>query len=258
MKTATGSFPALLGFLLSLISGCGEARGPDPAVRFVAFGDSSTRGSSQRDYPDLLRERIGADPRAFANEGHGGETAAEGVQRLRDLLARRLYPNAHALLYWQGGIDLLDFMRRTDPLVALSPANPDYPFHEPLNQALDAVQANIEAAIKAAREAGWAVYVATYYLPPEAVLPCEPMLIDVILPEQAARAGAYVRLLNERIRLAAANAGATLVDVERLTPGLSADPSNFQNCNHLNAQGNAVVAEAFRAVLQDPATQPTK
>jgi lysophospholipase L1-like esterase len=256
MRNVTDLCLLSLGFLLTLMHGCGEVRVPDPAVRFVAFGDSSTKGPAQRDYPDILRELIDAQPEAFANEGHGGESAREGLQRLKDLLARRLYPNAHTLLYWQGGIDILDFIRRTDPLVALSPTSPDYPFQEALNEALEATQANIEAAIMAAREAGWTVYVATYYLPPEAVLPCEPLVVDVILPEQAARAGAYIRLLNERIRRAADNAGATLVDVERSASSLSADVLNFHNCNHLSARGNTAVAEVFRAALQGSATQP--
>ena len=42
-----------------LVGGCADFRLPDPAVVYVAFGDSSTAGPSERDYPDILRELLG-------------------------------------------------------------------------------------------------------------------------------------------------------------------------------------------------------
>lgn len=224
---------------------------PDPAVRFVAFGDSTSRGPSDRPYPEILIERLGEKPSALAIESRGGEFTADGVERLRGLLNAGLFPNAHTLLYWEGGKDVLDFIARTDPLVVLSPADANYPFDDQLNATLDEVQANIESAIRTAQEAGLTVYVATYFLPPEALVPCEPLLLDRILPEQATRAGEYIRRLNAHIRQAAANTGATLVDVEREAPALSGNVLNFHDCNHLSAQGNAIVAEVFRAAIQE-------
>ena len=87
---------AALGVLAG-VTGCVEIRVPDPAVHYVAFGDSMTRGPSDRDYPDILRELLGEPLDAFANEGQSGETSDEGRGRLNDLVALDLYPNVRIL-----------------------------------------------------------------------------------------------------------------------------------------------------------------
>jgi hypothetical protein len=231
------------------LSGCGEVHFADPNVRYVAIGDSSTRGPSARDYLDILRDLLNEPAEAFANEGKGGSTSNEGLEKIGQLIQQGFYPNAHTLLYWQGGGDIVDFMIDVDPLLLLAPDSDLYPFASRLDEVLDEIQANIEALIETAKDAGWSVYVATYYFGREALGPCENLFLDTILPSQARNANVYIGLLNERIRLAAANTGAVLVDVSSLNDVLRSDKANYFDCNHLSAQGNGLVAELFRDVL---------
>jgi lysophospholipase L1-like esterase len=230
------------------VFGCSNARLPDPNVRYVAFGDSMTAGPTEVDYPDVLAELIGEPANAFSNEGSGGETTAAGLDRLNGLISDGIFPNAHTLIYWQGGADLIAMLREVDPFLLLSPQAPGYPFSERLAQMLEQVQVNNESAILAGRAAGWNVVVATYPFRPRIPLACEALPIPVMVPEQVVIANAYTRMLNERIRQAAANTGALLVDVEA-EERLSRNPLAFVDCNHLSESGNRVVAELFLAVL---------
>lgn len=238
------------------ILGCGEGQVPRPEVRWVAFGDSSTAGPADRNYPDFLVDLLAVEANTMANAGSGGENADEGLERLQSLISRGIYPNAHTLLYWQGGGDVVDFIREVDPLLLLSPDDPNYPFGAELAATLDTTQAEIESAIQAGHQAGWTVYVATYYLRPETFLPCEPLAIQIMLPGQARFANAYTARLNERIRQAAANQGAILIDVASLSDELRADVSNYFDCNHLSEQGNERVAELFAAVISPNSAEP--
>ena len=223
---------------------------PDPNVRFVAFGDSATDGPSTRDYPDILRELLGEQPETFANEGIGGETSDEGRVRLDGLLGDGLFPNAEVLFYWEGGNDVARFIKELDPFLLTSPIGPNYPFANQLADRLDRVQADIQSAIAAARAVGLTVYVATYFTLRVGVGECDALPFDVILPLQAANANAYIAMLNDRIRDAASAEGAILVDVEAASAAIDADPANYFNCNHLSAQGNAIVAELFFDAIQ--------
>ncbi len=238
--------------MLWMVGGCVEIRVPDPLVSHVAFGDSTTKGPSTRDYPDILRELLGAAPERFANEGRGGETTEEGLTRLKSLLASGVFPEAAILMYWEGGNDLTDFIQEHDPFLLFSLSDPDYPFAAALSHWLDAVQGNVEEAILAAQEARLKVFVATYFLLREEVGICDPLPLDVLLPAQARRANEYVLALNERIRLATAHRGALLVDVGASAGVLAADPANYFNCNHLSEQGNTIVANIFLDVLPPP------
>ncbi len=226
--------------------GCVEMRAPDPAVRYIAFGNSTTKGPSTRDYPDILRELLGEPPEVFANEGAGGETSEEGVVRLNDLLSYGIFPNAEVLLFWQGGSDLTDFIKDYDPfLVFPSPDDPDYWFDDDLTEQLDETQANIESAIACAQNAGLVVYVSTYFFLRENIAECDPLPLNILLPPQAVNANAYLARLNERIREAVADRGAILVDVGAEDEVIRADQANYFNCNHLSEQGNEIVAELF-------------
>ena len=241
---------AMLLFLLGS-AGCeGDILIPDPAVRFFAFGDSSTAGESGRDYVDFLPDLLGSPPEEFAKQGKGGETAGEGLDRLSQLLSLSIYPNAHTLLYWEGGGDVIDFIREVDPLLLLSPSDPGYPYKAQRDEALNRIQSRIEAAIAEAQTAGLTVYVATYFSLQEAVVPCDPLLLDVILPSQARNANGYISLLNERIRQAARNTGARVVDVASADDRLQAKSSNYLNCNHLSQSGNEIVAQIFAEALR--------
>ena len=228
-----------------LVGGCVDIRVPDERVRFIAFGDSATDGPSTRDYPDILRELLVLEPEAFANEGSSGETSEEGLVRLDSLLADELYPEAVALIYWEGGNDVTDFIEEHDRLLLFSPDDEDYPLAEELAQQLDATQANVESAIRAGRGVGLEVFAATYYFIREEAQTCDPLPLNLMLASQAERSNAYVARLNERIRNAVAAQGAILVDVAVLDDVIRPDPQNYFNCNHLSEQGNEIVAGLF-------------
>lgn len=232
--------------------GCEAVRMPDPNVRYVAFGDSSTDGPSERQYWEIVRERLGEAPETFSNEGVGGEGAGNGARRLAALMDRGIFPNAHTMLYWQGAGGLVDFVGERDPLLAFDPTASDYPFAAELNAKLDQVQGNIESAVAAAQAKGWTVYVATYFPFRDGIGPCSPLPFELILPQQAIQANRYQDLLNARIRTAAANRGAGLVDVAAIGDELRVDPANYFDCNHLSATGNARVADLFIEALRPP------
>lgn len=242
----------MTGIALIAPAGCSDDtfRLPNFSARYIAFGDSTTAGPSQRDYPDILREGLGEPPEVFTNEGRGGESAEEGADRLKSYLDRRLFPNAHTLLYWEGAAELIDFLQENDPLLVFAPSAPGYPFAAALAARLDQTQAAVERSLAAGRDAGLTVYAATYFFMPAGSLNCEPLFLNVLLPGQAENANAYVALLNERIRAAAAAQGVTLVDVATLDATLRGSAANYENCNHLSAAGNGIVAGLFLDVIQ--------
>jgi hypothetical protein len=250
-RSHAAAYAVLLLTLVWPAVGCNENGPliPDPAVRYIAFGDSETSGRSGRSYPEILTGLLGAPAGAIANHGRDGETTGEGLDRLRQLLSRDIYPNAQTLLYWEGGADIIAFMREVDRLLLISPLAPDYPYSTQLVEKLDRTQANIEAVIAEGRAAGLTVYVATYFSLREATARCDSLPLEVILPAQARSANGYVSLLNERIRQAAINRGAALVDITAANDVLQADDSNFVNCNHLSEKGNEIVAHLFFEAL---------
>ncbi len=244
-----GSWLTVLACVTAIIStaGCGEVRVPDPNVRYIAFGDSSTAGPTDRDYPQILQEQLGVPAEQFANEGSGGEVTAEGLDRLSSLLDGGIFPNATTLLYWEGGNDVIAFLRQVDPLLILSPDDASYPFTAQLENVLAGTQTNVEAAIGRAQSAGLEVFVGTYPLRPASLLPCEALPIRVMLPGQTSLANQYTQRVNERIRAAATATGATLVEVAAAVPS---DPVNFFDCTHLSAAGNDLAAAAFAATIR--------
>jgi lysophospholipase L1-like esterase len=251
----TGSIVLSLMPLMIFVAGCQTVPIPDPAVRYIAFGDSTTAGPADRQYWEFLRDDLAAPGDSFASQGQGGESTADGLARLRSILDSNLYPNAQTLLYWEGGNDVLVFVRDHDPLLILSPEAADYPYKAEWTAALDTTQANIEQAIRMGRQAGLTVYVATYFDMTEQVGACKPALLHVLLPGQAELVNQYVRSLNGVIRQAAAAEGAILVDVAAQAATIAADPGNYANCDHLSAQGNRIVAGIFRQAIT-PAGSP--
>ncbi len=232
-----------------------EFRLPDPDVHYIAFGSSTTDGPSNRDYWDILRERLGEDPIRFANEGNGGETTEDGLQRLQQIIALDTYPNATTLLLWQGGNDIIDFIGETDSLLIFSPNSADYPFAGRLTELLDDTQANLEQQISAATAEGWEVYVATFFPIREQTNSCDPLPLNILLTPQAINANVYISRLNDRIRLAAENTGATLVDIESRSDEITASNENYFDCNHLSAAGNAIAADEFLKAFEMSAAQ---
>lgn len=237
---------ALAGVLPGLA--CNGVRLPDPDVRYVAFGDSMTAGPTPVDYPQILAELLGEPADAFANEGRGGEPTDAGLERLNRLISNGIFPNAHTLVYWQGGGDLVVFLRAYDPALVLAPEDPGYPLRPILIETLDRVQINNESAVLAGQAAGWHVVLATYPLRPRMPLPCESLPVPIMLPEQVAIANTYTRLLNQRIRQAALNTGAMLVDIEA-DPRLPGQIDTFVDCNHPGEAGNRIIAELLAAAL---------
>lgn len=235
--------------MAALTAGCGSTPLlPDPAVRYLAFGDSTTAGAADVQYWQYVQQDLGLSTAAFAGQGHGGETVADGLLRLKDLLDRNMFPNAEAMLLWEGGDDILRFVNEHDPLLLQVPTDPNYMFQSDLNALLDQVQMDLASAIGLARQKGLYVYIATYYdlVPGD----CKASLLTILLPEQATRANQYVRLLNERIGLAASGQGATLVDIASQSSTLTSDPANYANCNHLSGQGNRIAANVWLARIQ--------
>lgn len=252
-RTLSSCLSCLIALPLIAAADCGNGVGfrlPDPNVRVIAFGDSTTAGPSDKQYVEYLPELLGQPANAFSNEGMGGETTTEGLARLQSLLDGGYLPNADTLIYWEGGNDIIDFIQERDLLIALSPADPNYPFEAELQQQLDATGANIRAAIQAANAAQLQVYVASYFFIPEQIFDCNATPLDVIFPGQARVANAYQERLNQVIRDAAAAENATLIDIAALDDTLRADLANYENCNHLSAAGNAIAAQHIADALQ--------
>lgn len=240
----------LIAACFSVSNGCVEISVPDPAVRYVAFGDSTTAGASNRDYPDILRELLGEPPETFANAGHGGETTTEGLVRLSDILEAGLFPNAMVWFYWEGGNDVIEFVQAHDPLLLFSPDDPGYPFEGSLAEQLADSQTNIEAAIALLHDARIEVFVATSFPVREGAGGCPPLLGNTMFPQQAEHANAYIARMNERIKMAVTNQEAFLVDVAAIGEQLRADQANYIDCNHLSVQGNEIVAAVFADAIR--------
>ena len=237
--------------LTGCLAGCVDIRVPSPDVRYIAFGDSTTAGPSTREYPDILRELLGAETKTFVNEGQSGENTEDGLARWRSLLDGDIYPNATVLLYWEGGNDVSDFIKEHDRFLLWSPDDPGYPFTAQLEDQLRATQANIESAVAAGRDAGLQVWVATYFAILETFQVCDALPLAVLLPGQAANANAYLAKLNERIRAAAVEQGAILVDVAG-EDGIGSNADNYHDCNHLSEDGNGIAARLFFEAIDQP------
>ena len=228
--------------LLGALTGCTSAPVPDPNVVYVAFGDSATNGPAERDYTYYLPGLLGAEADAITNEGNGGETVAEGAERLAGLLEAGLYPNARTLVIWEGGNDLVDFVVSRDPLLVFTPQTAGAAFGQALEQRLNAIQSGLEAMVRSGLAAGLQVYLANYPRRPQVLINCGALPLGVMTPPQAANANQYLDLLNARIEAAAANTGAGLVDIYSLSDSLDASITNFFDCNHLSSPGNELVA----------------
>jgi|GEM_PF-686000 len=220
---------------------------PDPAVRVIAFGDSSTDGPSAKQYTEFLQENPAIDAAAITNVGMGGETTTEGLPRLQQLLASGLFPNAEVVIIWEGGNDLIDFIQQRDPFIAVPPDSPLFIFGPQLDELLMQVRTNLSEMIAAARAAGATPILVTYYFIPEEPIDCRLTPLPTLLPAQAITANGYVERLNVLIRDLGTSEGVSVIDVALLDESLRADIANYFDCNHLSPAGNALAA----AVLAD-------
>ncbi len=233
-----------------ILSGCDSFPTiPDPNVRYIAFGDSTTDGPADRQYVDFLPNLLGESSDAFANEGRSGETSEEGLDRLRSLLAAETYPNATTLIYWESGNDLSDFIKDYDPFLLSSPAATDFSRGDELAAALDDAEANVGVAISEARVNGLAVFVATYAPLAPGVDRCDSLPLDILFPGQATNGNAYLDALNLRLVLVAELNGATVVDIAAIGDELRGNSANYENCNHLSDLGNERAAAEFAAAI---------
>ncbi len=249
MKTAKRILTPIVCLVFATVTGCSSITVPRPNVTHIAFGDSATNGPADTNYHEFLAQMIGISRFDVGNEGVGGETSAEGRQRLSELLESDQYPNAEVLLYWQGGVNVTRFIREFDSFLTDSPLDEDYEFTAELNEMFDQLQDDLETGITRARERNLTVYVATYFPLYNGTLECDTLPLNLQFSLQYANGQAYIDLLNERIRTAAENAGAILVDVAA-DARIGTDRDQYDDCNHMSDEGNELVAENFRDVLQ--------
>ncbi len=243
VPTSTYCVALLILFALGGCNGTPLFQLPDPAVRVIAFGDSTTDGPSDKQYTEFLQENPSIDPAAIANAGMGGETTTDGLPRLQQLLDSGLFPNAEIVIIWEGGNDLIDFIQQRDPFIAVPPDSPLFLFGPQLDDLLAQVQANLAQMINASRNAGATPILVTYYFIPENPIDCGLSALPTLLPAQAVTANGYVERLNTVIREVGASETVAVVDVATLDAALRGDIANYTDCNHLSANGNALAAE---------------
>jgi len=225
---------------------CGKIQ--ESQARYIAFGDSATAGADQPTYPQVLEALLHAN---VVNEGKGGETAQEGVNRLQSILRGVSYPKAQSLLYWEGGNDLIDFVQSVDPYLQYSPKDPDYPYSRELDQALAKIGEAVESAVQTAQRHNLQVYVATYFYLLPFVAPCDAVPVPFLNKAQVEKTNDYIDLLNRVIRETASNfRDITLVDINQELGALLGDKDNFVNCNHPSGEGNQLIAQEWFEHLQ--------
>ncbi len=99
---AAATMTALVLVSLLLVAGCSSPLLPDPAVKYIAFGDSTTNGPAAIQYWQYLQQDLEVPATAFAGQGQGGETVEQGLPRLEDLLNRDVYPNCAGAAFLGG------------------------------------------------------------------------------------------------------------------------------------------------------------
>ena len=106
--------------VLTLVaSGCASGlRIPNLMTRTVCFGDSMVDGDSNKNFWEYVREDKSESRFSYANEGKGGDTIAEGLKRFKSLVKYSIYPNATVLIYWQGGKDVMNLVKKYDVIYA--------------------------------------------------------------------------------------------------------------------------------------------
>ena len=214
--------------ILLLLSGC-----VNYDARIVAFGDSATAG-----YAPFLHQYLEANQNEVANEGRGGETSDKGVERLREIISFGTYPNNEVFIYWEGGNNLIDWLQEHDPLLQFSPSDPEYPLFSELIDLLGNIRNDLATAVELCHNQGWKVYVGSY-VPFVPDITCSPLGRPMTEVEVDV-ANLYQNLINEVIS-DMTNNGATFIDAGNHL-ALS-DPAMYQNCNHLNDDGNRIFAE---------------
>jgi len=208
---------------------------PMTDVKLVAFGDSSVKL-----YAPHLAPAFGVDTKMIGNEGESGEESDDGLERLKEYVRWGKYPHANTFVYQEGGGDIVDWVGNRDPLLLFSPNDAAYPFKFELLDKLSEMKQNVADAVLLTQEQGWKTFMTTYarFMPG---IECTSLPFNMATEQQAARANEYRAKINDALREAAMLTGAILVDTGE-NPLLN-DVQMFENCNHLNEQGNEIVAQ---------------
>ncbi len=238
----------IVAFSLATWVGCCPPE--DPGAHYIAFGDSITEGAEQPSYPDLLEGMLAEGEGTVANEGESGETAGEGRDRMDEILSCGTYPNAHTVLYLEGGGGLVDWIQEHDPLLLVSPLSPLYLLKEELEGLFDNIEENVLAVMGAVKASGRIPLIATYYHFLPYKTPCPPSPVGFLTGFQADNANDYIDMLNDLFRQIAALEGLEVVDIAE-TGALYGDYDNFHDCNHPSIQGNQIIADYFYEAITD-------
>ena len=245
MKRRSITKKGMLGFLLVvlavLFAGCPPV--PDPAVRYICFGDSATAGFPPDTYPAYLEQALvanqGEEPGSVANQGQVGDMACLSYGRLQERIDDTLYPNAHTVLYWMGGNDLFYFLYERYSQLDLN--------HGPLPGEISEIQAFAECIRHAAgiiRSESLAVIVGTYFQ----IIPGKPITgIDDpqgLTPEQAVFANQYVDVLNDAILDMAQDEGIPVAPIHLLGV-LCGSPDCYHDGMHPKELGYQLVADVW-------------
>jgi len=225
---------------------------PNTNALYVAFGDSLTQGKDSPTYPSVLAGLLGIPSDRIANEGKSGESANDGLDRIRQFFVDcDTFPNAHTLLYWQGAAGLIDWILETDRFLLFDPLSPSYPYAAQLEERLTNIQNNVVAAVEMAAGSVDAVYVADFFDLLPWISPCDTFGAP-LAPGLTVKANNYIQLLNEKIHEAVSDTGVTLVNIHGELGALHNDPANFIDCNHPSGAGNELIAGVFLQALTGP------
>lgn len=239
--------------VLTLVaSGCASGlRIPNLMTRTVCFGDSMVDGDSNKNFWEYVREDKSESRFSYANEGKGGDTIAEGLKRFKSLVKYSIYPNATVLIYWQGGKDVMNLVKKYDPLLLVSPTSDKYRYKSELERDFGLIESNLELVILRAKQQGWKVYMATYYNLRPGFQKCSAFPINVLFPLQIRNINEYIAMLNQRIRKVTIKMGVTLVDIAVVSDEITMSKTNYHDCLHLSKQGNRIAADVFLEAMRE-------
>lgn len=222
---------------------------PPPEVRYICFGDSATQGLPGGSYPQVLEEmlvdRNGEQQGCVANRGQVGDIACLSYQRLLENIDGTLHPNAHTVLYWEGGNDLFYYLYDLYGGQNFSLNHGPQPGEE---SHIEAIAENcILHAAEMIRSRSLAVIVGTYFQ----VIPGKPVtgIPQGLTTDQAVYVNQYVDALNAAILAMAQAEGVPVAPIHTLGV-LGGSPDFYYDGMHPNEQGYALIAAVWYDAIQ--------
>jgi len=224
------------------------------AVRYICFGDSATAGLPDGSYPAYLEQLLvaynGEQAGCVANQGQVGDIACPELRRLEERIADTMYPNAHTVLFWEGGNDLFYYLYEhySDPVNVKFTLD-----HGPLPEEIPAISAIALDCIRHAagiiRDNSLAPIVGTYFK----VIPGKPITgipgPDGLTTEQAGFVNEYVDVLNGAILAMAQAEGIPVAPIHTLGV-LGGSPDYYHDGMHPSKEGYQLVAAVwYQAIL---------